>query len=305
MKRDSSLADAELLLVVVFWALNLTVIKVCLRQMLPLAFNAVRFGLAAAALLGLSRWLEGPLRLAREDRLRVVLLGLLGHTLYQLCFVHGLARTTASSTALLFGSTPVVVALLSRLAGHERIGLPEAGAALLAFYGVSLIVAGGGLLPAPAVGGAVGDLLVIAAVTCWASFTVLSAPLLRRYSPLQVTAYTLTVGTLFLIPPSIPELLRQDWAAVSSGAWAGLLYSCVFALVVSYVLWYRSVRRVGNLRTALYSNLVPVLGAVLGVWLLGERPGGGVVAGGACILTAIVFTRVRAARLDREGSLPA
>ncbi|HKY31885.1 MAG TPA: DMT family transporter [Candidatus Polarisedimenticolia bacterium] len=294
MPRSAVRHDVELMLVVLFWAFNVTVVKICLSAMEPLAFNLARFGCAAAVLLALTLAIDGPPRLARRDAAMLALLGALGHTLYQLCFVLGLARTSASSTALIFGSTPVVVALLSRVAGHERVGWRGAAAAGLAFAGVFLIVQGGGG-PSPGRGpgsATAGDLLVVGAVICWSGYTVLSRDLLTRHSPLRVTALSLSFGTLLMVPVCLPAVLRQDWGAVPVTGWIGIAYSFLFALVISYILWYRSVRAVGNLRTALYSNLVPVFGTLFGVWLLGERLGAGLASGGACILGGILLTRL-------------
>jgi len=306
VKRALGRNDVELMLVVVFWAFNVSVVKVCLREMQPLAFNILRFVGAAVILLVLTRWLEGSFRVERKDIARVVMLGVVGHTLYQLCFVLGLARTTASSTALIFGSSPVVIAILSRLAGHERLGLTDAAGALLAFYGVYLIVQGHGGAPVPVqrVSTIEGNLLIIGAVLCWSIYTVMARDLLHRYSALKVTALTLTLGTVLMAPPSIPDLIRQDWGAVSLRTWAGLVFSFVFAVVIAYVFWYRSVKKVGNLRTAIYTNLVPVFGTLFGVWLLGEPLTRGLWLGGACILAGIVLTRLKAPRapVPAEGS---
>src|SRR5262245_42414063 len=223
-----------------FWAFNVTVVKISLREMEPLAFNLIRFGCAAAALLALTRWLEGSLRVQRGDVWRLVALGVIGHTLYQLCFVLGLARTTASSTAMIFGASPVVVGILSRLAGHERIDPAGGAGALLAFYGVYLIVGGSDVTNGGPGGGSklAGDLLVLGAVLCWAFYTVLSKDLLERHTPLRVTALSMSVGTVLMAVTALPDLLRQRWDAVSALTWAGLSYSFVFALVISYVIWY-------------------------------------------------------------------
>src|SRR5215831_17571817 len=97
--RGFTLNDLGLLCVVIFWAFNVTVVKICLREMQPLAFNIIRFSCAAVVLLGLTRALEGSIRIERRDVGRMLIMGVVGHTLYQLCFVLGLARTTASSTA--------------------------------------------------------------------------------------------------------------------------------------------------------------------------------------------------------------
>ncbi len=291
--------DLEVLAAVLFWAFNVTVVKVGLRTMDPLAFNLVRFLCASSLLLLVARAREGTLRVERRDRGRLVLAGLIGHAIYQICFIEGVARTTASSASLLFGASPVVIALVSRLAGHERIHLAGAAGALLGFYGVFLIVGGAGMagggsrIPGSQI---VGDLLIVVAVLCWAIYTVLSRSLLRVYSPLRLTALSMSVGTLILIPVSLPAAVRQDWAAVSPLSWAGLAYSLLFALVISYVIWYRSVKKIGAMRTSIYSNLVPVFGTLFGVGLLGERLTAGLGLGAACILGGIVLTRLQGRR---------
>jgi O-acetylserine/cysteine efflux transporter len=286
--------DVELLAVVFFWGFNFVAVKVGLSEIAPLAYNAVRFFCAALILLSLTRLREGPIVIQRGDRGRLILLGFLGHAVYQICFIEGLSRTTASSAALIFGSTPMVVAMMSRLAGHERFGWRAAAGVLLGFLGIYFVVAGGGGWRAATLeGGIAGNLMIFAAVLCWSTYTVLARELLRRYSPLRVTATALGIGALILIPVAVPQTLRQNWSAVSPVAWGGLIYSFLFALVISYVLWYRSVKRVGNLRTAVYSNLVPVVGTLFGVWLLGDRLTPWLGLGAACILTGIILTRLR------------
>ena len=299
MRKGLLRNDVELLAVVLFWALNLPVVKIGLREVEPLAYNVVRFACASLVLLALTGLREGTLAVRREDWGRMILLGVVGHTLYQIGFIEGLARTTASSCALLFGCTPVVVAVLSRLAGHERIRPAGALGALLGFYGIVLIVGGGGGTgegsaagPGESAGRVLGNLLIVLAVLCWSCYTVLARAMLQRYSPLKVTALSLSFGALMLVPPALPSVLRQDWRAVSAPTWAGLAYSFLFALVVSYVLWYRSVKQVGNLRTSVYSNLVPVFGTLFGVWFLGERLTPGLWLGAACILGGILLTRL-------------
>ncbi|MBT8337561.1 MAG: DMT family transporter, partial [Gemmatimonadetes bacterium] len=75
------------------------------------------------------------------------------------------------------------------------------------------------------------------------------------------------------------------------GIWGTVLYAGVLSISVAYVLWNRGVRRLGNARTAVYSNLVPVV-ALLAAWVgLGERPTGLQVLGAAVILAGLRWTR--------------
>lgn len=285
--------DLELLAVVVFWGLNLTVAKFGLTEMAPLAFNFIRVAAATGALLAvLAARREGTPAWRRGDALRMALLGLVGHAAYQILFIEGLARTTATHAALIFGLTPILVALLSHALGHERIGARMWAGASLAFGGVYVIIAGmpppGGPEPTPA-----GDLLILAATVCWAVYTTLSRPVLARHMPLRMTALTMAWGCLFLAPVSALPVISQDWLSVTGTGWASMTYGIFFPLVFAYLLWYRAIRAVGSFRTALYSNLVPVTGALTGWLVLGERLYPALGLGALAIFSGILLSRWR------------
>jgi probable blue pigment (indigoidine) exporter len=88
-------------------------------------------------------------------------------------------------------------------------------------------------------------------------------------------------------------MARQDWKLVTPKVWAATGYSFLFALVISYILWYRSVHKVGNVRTAVYSNLVPVTGTLAGWIFLGERLYPALGLGAAAIFAGIALTRMQ------------
>jgi drug/metabolite transporter (DMT)-like permease len=285
--------DLGLVAVVLIWGFNLPVVKIALRQFEPLSFNAVRFVLAALLLLLLllRRRDESP-RTSVADMLKLLGLGLLGQTAYQILFIEGIARTTASHTALIFGLTPVLVAILSLLLGHEKVGVAAWTGAALAFGGESLIIAGKAPVegPTPSLR---GDLLVLGAAFCWCLYTVLARPLLARHSPLKVTALSVGWGTLAMLPFCLPAVLRQDWKQVTPTDWLIAVLSSLLALVLAYLLWYRSVKRVGNVRTAVYSNLVPLSGTFAGWLILKERLSPLLALGAAAIFAGIALTRSR------------
>src|SRR5918996_6142629 len=114
--------DAALLLMVVIWGTNFSVIKYALREFSPVTFNALRLVLATSVFLvaiGVVKNNKNPF--SRQEWTRVAFLGIVGHLLYQLAFLAGIALTSASNSALIFGVTPVTVALLAAFAGHERV----------------------------------------------------------------------------------------------------------------------------------------------------------------------------------------
>ncbi len=279
-------ATLGLALVVVIWAVNFSVIKVALVELPPLAFNALRFPLAGITLYLLLRS-AGPVPLPQgADRWRVLGLGLLGNMIYQIFFITGLEHAHAGIASLLLAGTPVMTAILSAAVGHEHVG-PRMWAAVAAtFGGMALVVLGGQL---PGGGGAPlwANLLMLCASASWAVYTVGSSRLIERYGPLAFTAWTLWWGAAGLFLTGIPQLLSLDFAHVSAATWGGVAYSGVLSIALAYSLWYYGVRHLGNTRTAVFNNLVPVAAlAVAWAWL-GEVPTAFQLAGAAVIIAGV------------------
>src|SRR5690606_31409483 len=195
-------------------------------------------------------------------------------------------RTRAGNASLLLAGTPILTAVFSALAGHERLSgrvwLGVCGAVL----GMVLIVASGG--GEMGFGGETlsGDLILIGASVAWSLYTVGARNMIDEYGPTPVTAWTLSIGSLGLVLLGIPELARLDWGAVPAAAWGGVVYAGALGIGLAYLIWNTAVHRIGNTRTATYSNLVPAV-ALLVAWAsLGEQPhafqivGAGVIIGG-------------------------
>jgi drug/metabolite transporter (DMT)-like permease len=291
--RSRAITSNDLLMlgVTLIWGINFSVLKVALQYFSPLAFNALRFSLATLMMLLALRWQRESIAVSRSDLLAVVGLGLLGHTLYQLVFINGLARTTPANASLLMATAPIFVVLYGRVLGIEHTNRLVWGGICVSFAGILLLVLGGG--GQVSLGGStiLGDLLVLGAAMLWAAYTTGSKPLLARYSPLKLTAASMAFGTIPLVLVSIPAMLQQDWGAPTPGAWAGLLYSAVFAVAIAYVVWYTSVRRVGNARTAIFSNLTPVVSVIVAWLFLGYTLAPLQLAGGVVVLAGLLLTR--------------
>jgi drug/metabolite transporter (DMT)-like permease len=150
-----------------------------------------------------------------------------------------------------------------------------------------------------------GDLLTLTGVFCWSAYTILSKPLVKKYTPARVTALTMVSGTVCLVLYAIPHLRAQDWAGVRPASWAGLMGSGSFALVFAYFAWSWGVSRLGGARTAAYENIAMVSG-VLASWLiLGESWSAARSAGALVTLLGVVAVRwsetlKRARRLRAE-----
>lgn len=281
--------DALLGLMVLLWGVNYSIIKIAMQEITPLAFNAGRFVLAASALALIARASRVP-RPAPRDIARLGLLGLVGNSIYQLGFILGVAHTRAGNAALIMAAVPVETAVLSHVLGKEQLRWRDLAGLLGSAVGITVIVLGSGR--EVSIGGSIlGDLLVFSATLCWSVYIIGCKPLTDRYGPIATSAWTIGLGSIPLLLYSLPATLAQPWAQVSAGALGAMVFSAVAALVVSYLIWFRGVQRLGPSRTAFYSNLTPVV-VVLTAWpLLGETPTLWQIAGAAGIFTGLWLTR--------------
>ena len=284
--------DLGLLALAGIWGVNFSVVKVVLRELDPLALNALRFPMACVAMWFLVARLPGPALPDRKDWRRILLLGFLGNVVYQLCFIIGLDWTYAGNASLLLATVPVWTVILSTAVGHERPNRWVYFGVTATFVGMILVIIGGA--SSLSLGGDTmrGDLLLVGAAMLWSVYTVAGKAPVQRYGSLRMTAWTLWIATPVIVLMGVPSLIDTDWSGVSAGSWAGVVYAGVLSIALAYLLWYRGVQHLGNSRTAVYSNLVPVA-ALITAWLwLGEVPAPLQFAGAAVILLGLSVARL-------------
>jgi drug/metabolite transporter (DMT)-like permease len=298
--------DAYLLLMVLIWGTNYAIVKSAFSEIDPQAFNAVRLVLASAVMTATSRLakrlhlddtFQTSSRVTRDDWIRLAGLGLVGHGIYQYLFVGGLAKTSVANGALIISSTPIVITFVSWATGRERIGVLHWIGTLLSLFGIYMVVGRGAHVSAVSMR---GDLMLMGAVVCWAFYTIGARPLMHRHSPVGVTALSMTIGTLLYVPAVAGHLSRVPWEAVSAAVWVKVIYSSIFALCVAYTIWYAAVRKIGSARTAIYSNLLPIVAMLTAYLWLHEPIGVTKLSGAAAVLAGVALTR-RGARDVRQS----
>lgn len=278
-----------LLTTVVLWALNLTVTRYILTHGFePLAYATVRYGAATLIFLGIAFVAERTLRIRRRD-LGLVLLAALCLWLNQLSFVYALEQTSASTIALILGATPIFAALIGLALGLERLSRKFWVAAAVSFAGVGLVALGSS---AGVSGDVRGDVLGIATAATWAGYSVAIAPLMERYSASRISAVVLSLGWVLIALVGFPQTAGQDYS-LGWEVWALLTFATVGPLVVTNILWFRSLHRIGASRATLVANLQPFVAAVFALVLLSERMTLLQVAGGILIAGGILTARRR------------
>ncbi len=283
------LTDLLLLTMAVIWGVNFVVVKYATHIFNPVAFTGLRVGTAAAFLVAFA-FARGGFALSRHDVLRLVFLGVIGNGLYQLFFIHGVARTRAGNASLIVGAAPAFIALAARARGMERVKRMTLVGIALSVIGVALVIAGS----ATSSNGQttlLGSVLVFLGVLCWTAYTIMLQPYTKRIDVIQLSAVTMVGGAVPLLVASMPALVATDWSSVGAGGWLALFYSSVISMGVAYFFWYRGLRVLGPTRTAVYSNLQPIV-ALLAAWaFLGEVPTIFQGLGAVTIIAGVFLTR--------------
>lgn len=278
------------------FALFPTLGKLALTTLPPLPLAAIRV-VGAALLLELVRRLSSAETLEPQDRKRVLLYGILGVSLNQVCFILGLSLTTAINTTILTATIPVFTLGVAVLMRREALTLSAA---------LGVVLAGAGALVLVDVGRfdwhsryVRGDLLLLGNALAYSLYLVLSRPILAHYRVVTVVSRVFLYGAPPILLFTAPALLRFAPSTVTTRSWLSLSGVVVLCTVVPYVLNSWALARTGASRVAVYVFLQPLIATALAVVILKERPTARTAVAGLLILSGLAVS-VSRRRLPAE-----
>jgi len=272
----------------VVYGTSYVVARVTLESIPPAMLAFTRLALGAAALALFSRR-QPAAPLSNADRRAIAWMGIVGFAGAYICSNWGLAHSTATNGALLITVEPIAMILLSPWYLGERLSRQGAVGAALTIAGTAVLVVNGipgvteKLVPHWA-----GDLMLVVAGVAYASYSLLGRRVLERHAPLGVTIRSLVWGAAALLP-----IAALEWAAgarpiLSATAVSGTLYLAVVITALGYVVWNWALARVPAPRAAIFLNVQPIVGALLGAVVLGEPVTVFTAAGGILVVTGLL-----------------
>ncbi len=263
--------------------------KIAMPAFAPRAVLVWRLLVGSGVLMAIAVARHGRAALPSRDVLpRLFGLSLLGVIINQLLFLEGLSRSTAVNAGLLITIIPVATTALAAALGAERpTRRRQAGMALSVAGVVTLFLGRGADLGGEAL---LGDLLITINAISYSFYLVLAKPLLARLPQLVLVAWLFTFGAL-----CVPWFARDvDWIPPGAGTreWLALAGILLFPTVLAYLLNTIVLARTHASTTAAYILLQPFVSALLGILVLGERPGLAVAATAACVLAGLWLVSV-------------
>ena len=225
------------------------------------------------------------MKATRGDWALIAGVGLVGYALPLALGTYGVKLSSATSASLLVGMEPVTIVLLSALFLGEGLTRLKVASLVLGLSGAMLIAFQG----FPTLSGAFtdrlkGDMILALHGGCWALYSVLGKPALKRVDPLDFTAGTSIIGFLGVAAWAGPGLNTAAWARVPLPAWLAMAYLAVAGGFLAVILWNVALKTVEASKVANFIFLQPVVGVALGVGLQGDPMTSWSMAGGALVI---------------------
>jgi drug/metabolite transporter (DMT)-like permease len=261
----------------------------------------LRFGIAAVVM---AHWVPrrgGDKPLSRHDRWLLFWESFLGNFLFSICMLYGVALTSALAAGVTMAAIPAAVAVLSRLFLGEQIRPRVATAIACAVLGIGLLALARNGGPATAAASPLGYALLLAAVLCEASYVVIGKRLTGNVSPRRISALINLWGLALVTPFGLWQALSFDFHAVPVNTWLLLLFYAVAASMVTVWLWMMGLRHVPSSRAGVFTVMLPVAAALVGVLVLDESFGSAHVAAFALAMVGLLLATWPEATTDQRA----
>jgi drug/metabolite transporter (DMT)-like permease len=277
-----------LLLVMVVWGSTFVVTKSAIVDFPPLTLAFIRVFIGTLILV--------PFAVPRVKRSTqelpwgwIWMMGAVGVALYYVLFNWSLALTSASQGALVQSSIPAVTAFIAILWLREAASRIRAIGISLSIVGVLIVFSGGSQSSDSAPMPALGNLLMFASVICWGLYTSL-AKRVAHFDSIVITMLVTGIGSLLLLPLAIIELWNRDVPNASLSAWVGVGYLGVFASGAGYLLYNYALKHMAASQVGVFTNLIPIVGVLTGVVVLGEPLSWQAIFGGIVVMSGVALT---------------
>ena len=287
------------------WAFMYPVAKFGFRQITGLTLGSLRIWIAAAGVVPIHLLYRRrhPIRhpLTWRDYRILAALGTF-QAFNQGLFVYGLSYTTVAHSALIIAIGPVNILWLAVLIGLERFTLNKVAGVLLAFSGVALLAAGHGFGSHDVT--LRGDILTLCGSLCFAAYVIIGKRITGRFDTITLTAWPFYFGAVVLSPIAVRQILHTDWSRVAGFGWTAIFYAGLGSSLAGYLIWMWGMHHLAASRMGVFTYVQPVLGTVIGVYLLGEQYTGQLALSGVLVLAGVALTewRTRGSEAEDETS---
>ena len=283
-------AFSALLFTVVVWGIGPVFLRTLSVELGPADHLSIRYTLVSILYLVLLA-VFGQWRIARADWPRLLVISVIGMVGYNLGSAFGFERISAGIGSLIIGTQPLLIALMGTLIASEKLKPAAILGLIIGFIGVLLLVWKDLSVTADSWDFLVGCTLIFVSGFAWSIYVVVSKPLVLKYGPLSITAWSVVIGSLVMVPllgtPSTLDTLQ----AMTMRSWLEMGYIGIVSTMIASISWNFGASRMTAAACGAFLYLVPIIGVISGALILGEAVTTGMLIGGALILTGVAIAQ--------------
>lgn len=291
-----STAHLALIFANLFFAINLSAVKhlTNLELVKPFGLNMVRVGISVILFWCLYLIKPVKIRIAKEDRGRLVLCALTGIAINQLMFLKGLSLTYPIHAALLLLITPILIVFIAAWVLKERLGLFKISGLALGIGGALVLI-----LAKETIGNAdnilLGDILIIINAISYTIYFVLVKPLMLKYNPIVILRWVFTIGLVMVFPFGWTEFTEIPWTKYTAIDYTSMGLIVITGTFFAYLFNLYGIKNLGASVAGFYIYTQPVFAAIIAMVFLHEH-----LAGYKILAALLIFTGVYLANMQMK-----
>ena len=290
MTLRPSNAMLALLFAVVVWGIGPVFIRNLSVALGPADHLAIRYTLVSVLYLsGLA--IMGGWRIERRDWPRLLVVTVVGMVGYNLGSAFGFELVSAGIGSLIIGTQPLLIAALAAFAARERLSPVAMLGLAIGFTGTVLLVWKDIGIAGDTTSFITGSTFIFLCGVAWAVYVVASKPLVQKYGAFSITALSVCLGSLIIVPLFARAGTLDTFEAMTARNWLDMAYLAVLSTFIATIAWNHGASRVPAAAAGAFLYLVPILGVGAGAVMLGESITPGMLAGGGLILLGVAITQ--------------
>lgn len=259
-----------LFLTALMWGGNAIAGKLAVGHISPMVLTLMRWTVALIVIAAIGwRQLARDWKGARAKLALLFILGALGFTGFNAALYSALLYTSAINVSIEQAAMPMVIMAANFLLFAMRVTSLQIAGFMLSIVGVAIVASHGELARLVALDVNRGDALMVIAVLLYSGYTVA-----LRFKPAIHWQSVMIVMVFSAMVTSIPfvawEAATDRLVLPDMRGWAIVAYTALFPSLLSQIFFMRGVEMIGANRAGLFINLVPVLGTILSIVILGE-----------------------------------
>ncbi len=227
--------------VAIIWGVSFVATKIVVEQIPPTSAAFLRFLIAFAVLIIVSKFRKGNQQIDPKDRFYIIMMGIMGVTLYFLFENYGLKFTSAANGSLIVSTVPIFTIIFNAIFLKKKFPPITIAGIILGFLGIYILIFG---LSLNMHINWKGDAVMFLSVIAWLGYTFYAKKVNKKYNSIQITRELTFYGALFFIPFVIYDIIKEPAFILSFNinSVLAILYLGIICSALAYVMWNKALK---------------------------------------------------------------